>query len=156
MGDGRKVWGYDVRDPYPGEDSFFKSMPHVGGMAAEDGKITLNPYSPLTPTQKDAVAHNEAVRLWMRHFDNPTPFSLTDKQTQSFQGTPYATGDSNAKASIIARIITGDKSAQDYTDEQKRQADAVQKAITYGGNPDDSWLRHAVAKSIFEAAGGRW
>ena len=43
------VYGIGVRpDLYEGEDKYFKENPHVAGMAAEDDRIIMNPYSKLT------------------------------------------------------------------------------------------------------------
>ena len=105
------IYGYPVRAPYPGEDTFFKGRPEVGGMAAEDGKITLNPYSKLSDDEKSSVAKNEAIRLWMRDKKPNLSFPVSPKQKQAFANTEYG-GDENAlKQTIVARILSGDPSA---------------------------------------------
>jgi hypothetical protein len=104
--------GYDVRkDLYPGEDTFFKGNPHVGGMAAETGDVILNPYSPPTVNQ-DAVAKNEALRLLMRDSNVTPDFALTEQQKAPFVGSPYEHDEPALKSSIAARIYSGDPSAQ--------------------------------------------
>ena len=81
----RAVPDYLMRDKlYPGEDTYFKSNPHVGGMAAEDNKIIMNPYSPLKPNEKEAVKVNELTRLYLRNSKTPLNFNLTDNQKKSF------------------------------------------------------------------------
>lgn len=106
------LFGYGVRSGlYPGEDSFFKSSPHVAGMAAETGDIVLNPYSP-PEVNHGAVAKNEALRLLLRDLGTTPDFPLTDRQRQPFVGTPYGSDEPALKSSIAARIYSGDPSAQ--------------------------------------------
>jgi hypothetical protein len=121
------VYGYPVRSPYPGEDAFFKRNPSVGGMAAEDGQITLNPHSPLSPEERQAVARNEAIRLHQRDLGMRYTFPLTQQQRQSLAGTAYAASDDAARETIVARALTGDPSAGDLTDDQ-RAASAMTQA----------------------------
>jgi len=46
----RAVPKNSIRDKlYPGEDTYFKTNPHVSGMMAEDNRIIINPYSPPEP-----------------------------------------------------------------------------------------------------------
>ena len=99
-------------------------------MAAEDGKIVMNPYSKLSDGEKKAVAENEGLRLWMRENDfNPT-FTVTPKQRESFKGTEYGKPENEnfLKQTILARILTGDKSAGDYTEEQASWAEKLRSA----------------------------
>lgn len=122
-----KILGYPLRDPYPSEAEYFKKNPHVAGMAAEDNQITLNPFSPLSPQEKNAVALNEAYRLFMRETQaNPT-FSLTPKQAAQFKGTEYEKNPDMAKHTIIARFLSGDPSVLDATDEQVAFAESVRR-----------------------------
>lgn len=123
------VYGYPVRSPYPGEDAFFKRNPSVGGMAAEDGQITLNPYSPLSPEERKAVARNEAIRLHQRELGMRYTFPLTRQQGQSLAGTSYAANDDAARETIVARALTGDPSAGDLTDDQRAAAAMTQAHI---------------------------
>lgn len=123
------VYGYTVRSPYPGEDAFFKRNPSVGGMAAEDGQITLNPYSPLSPEERQAVARNEAIRLHQRDLGVRYTFPLTRHQRQSMAGTAYSANDDAARETIVARALTGDPSAGDLTDDQRAAAAMTQAHI---------------------------
>jgi hypothetical protein len=116
------VLGYDVRRPFASEMEYFQQNPKVAGMAAEDGRITLNPFTGLDRPQQNAVALNEAYRLKMRDMNYQPQFSLTDQQTAAFRGTPYENNPDALKQSILARVLSGDKSAQ-ATPEQMTIAD---------------------------------
>ena len=111
------VYGIGLRpDLYPSEDDYFKKNPHVAGMAAEDDRIIMNPYSKLSDAEKQAVMLNEAARVHMRrNFDAPR-FSLTPAQTEKFKG--YSSNENDIRATIAARILSGDASAGDATPEQ--------------------------------------
>ncbi len=112
------LFGFKIREQlYPGEDTYFKSNPHVGGMAAESNDIILNPYSP-PEVNKDAVAKNEAYRLHMKKRGVVPDFELTDEQRKSFVGTPYESDEPSLKSTIAARIYSGDPSARE-TPEQR-------------------------------------
>lgn len=117
---------YRIRDPFPSEDAYFKSNPTVAGMATEDGKIILNPYSGLSPTEQEGVIKNEGARLDMRAMDLPD-FQITDEQRDQFVGTPYADNSQAMRETILGRIISGDPSVGAFTPEQKRIADTVKK-----------------------------
>jgi hypothetical protein len=120
-------FGYSVREPYPGESQYFKANPNVSGMAAEDDRIIFNPYS--KGVNRDAVGRNEAVRLWLRQHKVTPDFGVTEAQTQQFRGTPYE-GDLNAlRSTILGRIISGDPSAGDITEQQRAFAESVLKRI---------------------------
>lgn len=104
---------------FDGEDSYFKGRPDVAGMAAEDGSVVLNPYSPLNADQKYAVYMNEAARLYMRKNGTPT-FDLTESQSNYLNGNDYkSASDDDRRATVIARILSGDSSISDPTDEQR-------------------------------------
>ena len=108
-----------TRDLYPGEDEYFKANPNVGGMAADDQYVILNPYSKLSPQEKSAVHVNEASRLYMNKNGVPN-VSLTRQQEQNLAGLgSYANADPQyRKATILARILSGDKSGGIPTMEQ--------------------------------------
>jgi len=125
----RKVYGYEVRNPYDSEDNFFRQNPHVSGMAAEDGKITLNPHSPLKPHEQDAVARNEAARLYMRDQKFNFDFDPTPEQQRSFDGTAYASDPYNMRATLLARILSGDPSAGQATPRQREWADWLKQRL---------------------------
>jgi hypothetical protein len=59
---------------------------------------------------------NEAARVHMRrNFDAPQ-FTLTPAQTERFKG--YSDDEADVRATIAARILSGDTSAGDATPEQ--------------------------------------
>jgi hypothetical protein len=113
---------YSERELYPGEESFFKERQDVGGMIAEDGKVIINPYSKLSDDERQAVFQNEKSRHLMRTgaVERPT-FDITDRQREFFgkvqAGGKYGS-DQDIRETIAARVLTGDPSAQDATQEQ--------------------------------------
>ena len=111
------VYGVGVRDVYPGEDKYFKDNPHVGGMAAEDNKIILNPYSKLSEKEKQAVMMNEAARVHMRQgmIDAPR-YDLSPEQGKAFAN--YSKSIEDQRQTIAARILSGDPSALQPTPDQ--------------------------------------
>jgi hypothetical protein len=119
------------REPNEAELDYFKSNPHVGGMATEDQRIILNPHTTLTPAQQEYVKQNELARLIMMKKGVPE-FQLTPEQQQYFatmnQGKPY--GPSEAiRATILGRIVSGDETAQNPTPEQINHARQLNMAI---------------------------
>ena len=113
---------YGIREPVKSELEFFKKRPEVGGYAAEDNKIVLNPFSTLKPSEQASVAQNEAMRLFMRSNKYAPHFELTKEQKSFFKGTEYGKDQEAAKQSVIARILTGDPSVGEITPEQKQAA----------------------------------
>ena len=111
------VYGIGFRqDLFPGEDEYFKKNPTVTGMAAEDDKIILNPYSTLSDKEKEAVMLNEAARVHMRrNFDKPQ-FTLTPEQESVFSS--YSANPDDIRQTLAARILSGDPSAGQTTPEQ--------------------------------------
>ena len=120
---------YGIRKPYESEIKFFKDRPEVGGMATEDNKIILNPFTTLSPSEKSAVARNEAIRLYMRQNEIAPEFDLTKSQQKMFMGTEYEKDPVSAKQSILARILSGDPSAKDATLDQTLEAQRLQEQI---------------------------
>ena len=120
------VYGIGTRTQlYPGEDDYFRKNPNVTGMAAEDDKIIMNPYSKLSDVQKQAVMVNEAARVHMRrNFDAPT-FTLTPEQEQMFRS--YSTNPVDIRSTVAARILTGDPSAGKATPEQLEYVKRLRK-----------------------------
>ena len=118
---------------YPGEDAYFKSNTHVGGMAAEDNQVILNPYSSLSDQEKAAVARNEAARIHMRSGDNRPNYAITDAQRGAFAGTEYGQDDQALRETLAARILTGDPSAGEITPEQRAYVDGNLKGFAGGG-----------------------
>jgi hypothetical protein len=132
-----KVFGYEVRQPSQSELDYFRKNPQVGGMAAEDGRIILNPASKLSSEEKAAVAKNEAARLYMRENGVVPDFELTPEQKATFAGTAYGTpeNESALKSTIAARILSGDPSAGNVTADQKAFANDLAKRLEAKNSP---------------------
>jgi hypothetical protein len=130
--EGKKTYSYPLRDKlYPGEDEYFKANPHVRGMAAEDNKVIINPYSGLTDQQKQGIIINESARLAMRNgYERPT-FELTPEQKEAFKD--YSADEQDQRETIIGRILSGDSSAGNVTPEQKKYAEELQKVLKFQG-----------------------
>ena len=121
-----------LREPYPGEQQYLQANPHVGGMATEDGRIILNPYSPLQPHEKAAVAQNEAARLAMRGMAPPPNMSKPQSGYLATvdNGKPYGGGNDRAqRETIIGRYLSGDPSAGTMSPEQSAYAAEVARQI---------------------------
>jgi hypothetical protein len=112
------VYGIGMREPYESELEYFKNNPNVAGMAAEDDKIILNPYSKLKPQEQESVKLNEAARVHMRRKMLPSPrYALTPEQEKAF--STYGTGNiDDIRQTLAARILSGDPSALTPTPEQ--------------------------------------
>lgn len=109
---------YGVRKPYQSELDFFKKRPEVAGMATEDFRIILNPFSKNTKEEQNAVVQNEALRLFMRENNIIPDFALTKKQKSMFENTEYGKDEQALKQSIVSRYLTGDSSVGDINQEQ--------------------------------------
>lgn len=120
---------YDIkrRKPYPEEDRYFRENPHVGGMAAEDNAIILNPYSKLSEEELRAVETNERARVMMRTNPDLRPaFSLTPEQAKAF--ATYGSED-DRRATLAARILTKDPSAGRPTQDQQVFVDTLRRRM---------------------------
>ena len=115
-----------VRDPSASELQYFGENPTVSGMAAEDGRVILNPNSGLSDDERSSVVMNEAARLHMRSGKLRPAFALTEQQKQQF--STYGT-EQDQRETIAARILSGDPSAGDITPEQRQFAKALSKAM---------------------------
>ena len=105
-----------MREPTWAERRFFAKHANVSGMATEDLAVILNPYSSLTDHELGAVAINEAARVFIkRRRINPPCFSLTPEQRRAFKHYGAA---EDVRATIAARILTGDPSALSPTRQQ--------------------------------------
>ena len=104
-----------LREPWPSELKFFRSRPEVAGMAAEDNTVILSPFAGRSEAEQEIVALNEAARVIMRRKSFQPQFSLTSEQRTAFAsyGPPEA-----VKATVAARILSGDPSALTPTAEQ--------------------------------------
>ena len=120
-----------MRNPEAGELEYFKSNPNVTGMAADDNKIILNPYSKLTKAQQDGVALNEYSRIIMRTNPNFAPnFKLTDEQTKFLGGNVYKDApEQDRMATIAARLLSNDPSAGTPTIDQLKFVNSLKEHI---------------------------
>ena len=114
-----------VRAPYESELAYFKSNPHVSGMAAEDNRVILNPYSNLSENQKRSVILNEAARIYMREHGGGR-FAITDEQKERFRG--YGS-EQDVRDTIAARILSGDPSAGNATPEQIKYVSELRRRL---------------------------
>jgi len=123
------VYGIQYRQElFPGEEEFFKKNTHVGGMAADDDRIVINPYSSLSPDQKRAVMLNEAARIYMRQGKiAPPQFQLTQEQLKSLGD--YSKDLNDIRQTIVGRIISGDSSAGTPTPEQMVYVEMLEKLM---------------------------
>ena len=121
------VYGIGLRpDLYPGEDDYFRKNPHVAGMAAEDDRIIMNPYSKLNDVEKQAVMLNEAARVHMRQGTmQPPRFALTPEQESAF--AKYSNDPTDRASTVAARILSGDPSALKPTPEQQDYVQQLRK-----------------------------
>jgi hypothetical protein len=104
--------GIEMRKPYAGELEYFKKNSNVAGMATEDNKVILNPYSNLKPEQYQSVAVNEASRIVMRRPEFKPDFELTNQQKAFLDTTTYkSASEEERKATIAARILSDDPSS---------------------------------------------
>jgi hypothetical protein len=104
--------GIEMRKPYAGELEYFKKNANVAGMATEDNKVILNPYSNLKPEQYQSVAVNEASRIIMRKPEFKPDFELTNQQKAFLDTTTYKNAsEDERKATIAARILSDDPSS---------------------------------------------
>lgn len=112
------VYGVAVRNPYPTEDDYFRKNPKVAGMAAEDNRIIMNPYSPLSERERSAVMMNEAARVHMRTGLAPAPrYDMSPAQLKAFAG--YGTNNlDDIRQTFAARVLSGDPSAIEPSPEQ--------------------------------------
>lgn len=110
---------------YDGEDEFFKGNPHVGGMAAEDDTVILNPYSKLSKAEKEAIIQNEKARLTMRNGYARPNFDLTEEQAKAFEN--YSPDIQDQRETVVGRIISGDPSQGNITEQQRQYAEELKR-----------------------------
>lgn len=111
---------------------YFKANPTVSGMAVGAGlngydgprRVMVNPYAKLNPQQTKALEENERLRHYMDETKPSLDFKITPKQLKAFEGTEYGKPENidRLRETILARIITGDGSAEDFTEEQAAAA----------------------------------
>ena len=79
-------WENRSGKPDPRRWIFSSGNPILAGMRQRMGKVVLNPFTSLSPSELGAVAKNEAVRQWLRNMDTPPDVRLTGAQQQTFAG----------------------------------------------------------------------
>ena len=120
-----------VRDPYPSEVEFFRRNPKTTGMATQDGKVIINPFSDLSEKQRKAVIKNETARLLMRNDKRYTPvFPLTREQQKTLSSYPGSLQDK--RETVVGRIVSGDRSAGTPTEAQLHYARRVNRTLAEG------------------------
>lgn len=113
-----------LRSPYESELEYFKKNPKVAGMATEDQKVIFNPYSEVHPKYSENIYKNEVSRILMRNSKNRPDFDLTEEQKKSFKG--YGS-EQDIKETIMARALSGDESAGNLTQAQKKYLESLKK-----------------------------
>lgn len=117
------------RQPYESELNYFRANPDVGGMASEDNRVVINPFSTLQPHELDAVRKNETARIHMRKYGAPT-FLLTQQQRKSLANTPYSSASHADMASTIAaRLLSNDPSGGSPTLEQINYVEGLRRSM---------------------------
>ena len=122
--------GIAMREPFEGEINYFKQNPNVAGMATDDNKVILNPFSNLKENEYQAVAMNEAARIVMRNPKYRPDFELTEQQIRFLDSTTYRNAsEDDRKATIAARIVSGDPSGGVPTSEQSVFINDIKQAL---------------------------
>lgn len=112
------------------EVNWFSDNINISGYASDDGYIVLNPFSKLSKREIEGVCINEAIRLFMHEYQITPRIRLTRLQVLFFNGTHYEKKISEIKKTVIARIIAGDPSAQNFTPHQNKIANEIHKLAT--------------------------
>ena len=125
--------GIKTRKPYESELEYFKRNTNVSGMATEDNAVILNPFSNLKDSEYQAVAINESSRILMRQPKYAPDFDLTEQQTRFLDSTTYRNAsEDDRKATIAARLLSGDQTGGVPTSEQSVFIKTLQKALQIG------------------------
>ena len=120
-----------TRDPSGSELEWFRSNPAIGGYAAPDGHVVVNPFNRLTPSENEALIRNESARIFMRNNASAQPTAQSFGLTPSQAAFPYAESpppmepDAALRRSMAARVLTGDPSAGQPTAQQGRFAEEL-------------------------------
>lgn len=120
-----------LRRPYPSELDFFQKNPKVTGMATEDNRVIINPYATLNELEQQAVIDNETARILIRTGKIKKPdFSVTEEQQKFLDSTTYKDApEEDRRATIAARLLTGDPTAGVATKEQQAYVDMLKKMM---------------------------
>jgi hypothetical protein len=122
--------GIAMREPFEGELAYFKQNPNVSGMATDDNKVILNPFSGLKDSEYQSVAINESSRILMRKPQYRPNFDLTDEQVRFLDSTTYRNAsEDDRKATIAARLLSGDPSGGVPTSEQSVFVSDLKQAL---------------------------
>ena len=122
--------GIAMREPFEGEIAYFKQNPNVSGMATDDNKVILNPFSGLKDSEYQSVAINESSRILMRKPQYRPDFDLTDEQVRFLDSTTYRNAsEDDRKATIAARLLSGDPSGGVPTSEQSVFVNDLKQAL---------------------------
>ena len=123
--------GIETRKPFNSELEYFKKNPNVAGMAAEDDKVIINPFSNLSEAEIQAVVTNESSRIFMRKNSAHKPrFDLTSQQEAFLDTTTYRNAsEEDRKATIAARLLSNDPSGGISTPEQSVFVHGLRKAL---------------------------
>jgi hypothetical protein len=135
---GRHGGPYADRTPYPSERNYFSANPLTAGMAAEDGKVVMNPFTALSAQEKESVRSNELARLLMRENPayKPNFGALTPQQSQNLLSTEYANApEPMRQETIAARQFSGDPSGGAATPEQEQFLNALRTYFGVRGAP---------------------
>lgn len=128
------VYGVEERKPFESETEYFRANPNVAGMAAEDDRIVINPFSTLSPQEIESVRMNEAARVHMRRNQAPE-FDLTPEQSEALAETTYKNAsEQDRRATIAARILSGDPSARQPTPQQMDYVKALRAMMGIESN----------------------
>jgi len=115
-----------TRDPHPSEVEWFRSNPTVGGYAAPDDKVVINPITALSPEEIQALIENESARIFMRQNYAARPTTQSFPLTERQQRLPYPESapprepQHALRSTVAARMLSGDPSAGDATQAQGR------------------------------------
>jgi hypothetical protein len=144
------LYNAPIRNSSPDENNFFLNNMNVAGYAADDGNVVQNPYKSFNNEIRNPIAANGTIRQALRSLpENQRPdFNLTAQQ-QATLGA-YSPNQRDIKDTILARIITGDSSAQDITPEQRQAANqAVNQTYNYLGiDKNHTWKTPGVLDYI--------
>tara|TARA_R110000787_G_scaffold110489_3_gene219185 strand:+ start:3100 stop:3510 length:411 start_codon:yes stop_codon:yes gene_type:complete len=100
------------RKPSASEINFFNKQ-QIPGYAAEDNHVVVSP-NPQTGVNIDAVANNEAMRVYLRNkkFTEGDLPPLTETQVLNLKNNSYGAAPMlDRKSTTIARLFSGDPSA---------------------------------------------
>lgn len=125
--------GIKTRKPSESELEYFKRNTNVSGMATDDDAVILNPFSGLKESEYQAVALNESSRILMRQPKYAPDFDLTEQQIRFLDSTTYRNAsEDDRKATIAARLLSGDPSGGVPTSEQSVFVKTLQQALQIG------------------------